>query len=422
IGMTVRVQHYLFFGATCLTIFWLIYQGYSPAYRVHLQTDVVVFSQRALPFLAENRWAADDVNEYQPGALWWFVFMGYMSASAGEFNSYLTTTVLFNAALLALHVWLMWRWSGGTGAFIMILLALAAGPLLLYRFELIVSLLTLLAWRLLMTKRLRLAAGLLGLATAIKIYPVILLPFVLLSEWRQRGAKRAAAALLVFAGAVATPVIAVLATGETLHDLYTALQFHHHKPIGLGGMWGNIVVLLYDFLDTPLQITAGYGVTGLTSTIWPLTNNLLNYTLLFPLLIFLGWVVYSTRRRPSSFIGEPLMFLTILLLFIFLGKVLNPQYLWWPFVFIPLAYQRISSREIAGTITVLAIGSLLVTRLIYPLHYDEFLQVFLERSRDHWLWYAILLRNGMLLAMTVLSLWCLVPEGNRKTVSSVYNR
>ena len=45
----------------------------DPRWLGHLQIDPVVFQTRAVSFLEHSSWAHAGTNEYQPGALWFFV-------------------------------------------------------------------------------------------------------------------------------------------------------------------------------------------------------------------------------------------------------------------------------------------------------------------------------------------------------------
>ena len=114
----------------------------------------------------------------------------------------------------------------------MAVLLLAAGPILLYRFALLVSLQLLLAWLAWRTERSLLAGVLMAVAILTKLYPLMLVPLFFLSP--RRGAPRRPWRFL-----------AGLCRGDGRNFLYLQLPrppvwpflqgfmgFHEHKPGG----------------------------------------------------------------------------------------------------------------------------------------------------------------------------------------------
>lgn len=378
----------------------LVVQAYHPLWRPHLQVDVVTFQLRAVYFLDHASWAGLGHNEYQPGALWFFVLLGPLSAAAHNFDAFLTATILVNAALLVGHFYLFARYGPRHAPLVLLVLALASGPILLHRFELIVSLIVLVAWfrfRFLDTSG---GAFLLGIATAIKVYPVVLLPVILVAAARRRFGS-AIEAGLAFAGGLAIPVGLYLATGGTIAALREALSFHQSKPVGLEGVVGVSVMLVQWLLGLPLRITPGFGVHGFTSDVPLLTNSVLDLVWLVPTgLVFLAIVWLSSRRG----LANPVYALVLLMVFVIFSKVLNPQYLWWFLVFLPWVAASWWSPARWVLVVAIAAASLLLTQLIYPINYSEYLAWFNQPGQSPWLFIASVVRNVLLLLLLGLTL------------------
>ena len=152
--------------------------------------DLIVHHARAVFFLEHGSWQGMGYNEYPPGALWYFVFVAALTPPVSSTHQFIVAALLLNVGLAGVSVFLYARIAGVRAALIGVLLQAAMGPVLLFRFEFAVGLLVLIAWHMLRQHRLVAAAGLLGLATALKIYPVVILPVFLLQamyrrQWRE---------------------------------------------------------------------------------------------------------------------------------------------------------------------------------------------------------------------------------------------
>ena len=86
---------------------------------------------------------------------------------------------------------------------------------MLTRFDLWPAALVAGALALLLAGRDRLALGVLGVAVAAKVYPLVLLPLFAAWVWRRRGRREALIALGVAAGLVAVLVVPFLALART---------------------------------------------------------------------------------------------------------------------------------------------------------------------------------------------------------------
>jgi hypothetical protein len=385
----------------------LICEAYHPLWRPHLQADVVVFQKRALSFMANSSWGALGRNEYQPGALWFFVLLGFLTARAATFDAFLTTTVLVNSFLIAAHVFVLSALRVTRAVASFLLLTLATGPILLYRFELVTSLLVLGAWCALQRGLFVWAAGMLGFAIAIKVYPLVLVPICVAAAVQSGGWRLAGVAIVVGVAAVATPVVAVQMWDGTFTGLIDSLKFHQLKPVGLDGLWAGVIVALQTIGGMPVRMTSGYGTHGLTSDLPLLTNRVLDAIWLLPY-VFVLWLMW--RSRHHHLFRTPLLPFTVLLVLVVFAKVTNPQYLWWFASLAALIGPLDVGRRLWWVMIALLCVSAGLTQLVYPVHYTEFLNWF--RTGDgSAAWFAIaVFRNCLLLAVTTIAIVVLATQ------------
>lgn len=378
----------------------LICQAYHPLWRPHLQVDVVTYQYRALSFLGEYSWGALRTNEYQPGALWFFALLGWLAANPRTFDAFLTATVLVNSLLIAGHVGLLAAFKHSRAVPLFLALALMTGPILLYRFELLVSLLVLGSWWALQRGWLTLAAASLGFAVAVKVYPLVLVPIYVAVAVQHEGWRRARGAVIVGLVAVLAPVVLFLALGGNLSGVLHSLEFHQRKPVGLEAVWADVVIAVQSGVGIPVRITPGFGVQGLTSDLPLLTNRTLNSIWLVPYGLVL-WLIWRTRQHHQF--RSPLLPFSALLVFVVFAKVLNPQYLWWFLSFVPLVVLTPGGRLWWAVAAGLGLSAVL-SQLVYPLHYTEFVNWFRSGSGSS-LWFAVIVtRNSLLVATTVVAI------------------
>ncbi|MEX1997423.1 MAG: glycosyltransferase family 87 protein [Candidatus Andersenbacteria bacterium] len=374
----------------------LVTQAYHPSWRSHLQVDVVVFQMRALHFLQQGTWANVGYNEYQPGALWFFAWLAWLTPTPFNFDAYLTVVVLVNLGLILAHGYFFSRYGHRYALLFFAILVGAMGPILFYRFELIVSLLVLIAWRFFQKKNFPLAATLLGLACAIKVYPVILLPLFMAEAVARRQMRNIIWTVEFFALGLVLPVVLFIALGGSLSETLTSVNVHQLKPVGLEGLWGTLITLGQQIAGIPLRITPSYGVHGFTPDLPGLTTGFLNNFWLLPYGVTLAYIYWRGRQRGYSDAGLAFM---LILVFVFFSKVLNPQYLWWYISFLPLVPLAWYDRGRWSLIILTACLSLVITQVIYPVRYSEFLDWFNGRGSNPATFYLSILRNVLILIL-----------------------
>ena len=186
----------------------------------------------------------DFFMEYPPGAL--AVFLPPAAATSSHYNAaFKALMALCGVAALVLvaftlvglgatvrHVW--------TATLLVALSPIALGPISLNTYDTWPALLTLAALAALLARRDLLAGGLLGLAFAAKVYPVVLLPLALVWAWRLRGRRRAIGVLASFVAVAATVTLPFLILAP--HGLVESFRSQAARGLQIESLGAQLLV------------------------------------------------------------------------------------------------------------------------------------------------------------------------------------
>ena len=399
-----------------LAVMWVLWtQVHDPRWQSHIVVDPVVYWQRATSFFThDGSWSGLETNEYQPGALWFFAGIGRMTGAPGEFDPFLKGLFIANLLLLAAHVVLARFCGPALSPWLMLFFALLTGPLLLCRFELLVSLLVLGAWALWVRGSISPAACLLGVAMATKIYPVLLAPFLAASAWERSGWRTAVRVLSLWLAGGFLVVGTLGMWGSEWRDVREALQFHFDKPFGIEGLLGSGIPLVQWWLGIPLRMAPRNGIYGFESDLGATVTFLLQWSWVMAaaVIFFLLW-----RRRRTDLWSEPGVLFVLFGWYVVLGKLMAPQYTWWAVPFLALTEpQWLGSRRRVVVILLVA-ASLVLGQVVYPLNYSEFLAGFNgEYFRNRMFWLNLVKNLLWLAAVAVATTALWRPKGAKALV------
>jgi hypothetical protein len=283
--------------------------------------------------------------EYPPGAL-----AAIVPPALGSPREH-TYAVRFEwgmLALLAVTISLLAR--RPRAAFAVALAPLLLGPLVLKRFDALPALLTVVALLLALRRRHAWAGAALGLGTAVKLYPVLLLPLVVIGAGRKAGA-RAVAAFAVACGAVFVPFL-VLAP----HGVISSIRDQVGRHLQIETPLASLALLAHSFGVLNVGVVSEAHTYGLGGT----SGLLLAVLTTIALLVSLGLIWFNAPRLVRSHQGLVLAWAATLCAVVVFGRVLSPQYLVWLLPVVPLVSWRA---------TWLLVASLVLTNIWYPVHY-----------------------------------------------------
>jgi hypothetical protein len=366
----------IFSTAALVLLLWT--RASDPRWFGHLQIDPVVFQTRAVSFLEHSSWAQAGTNEYQPGALWFFVATACGLDDPRQFDDFRFALLTANAILLCLHILLAAVFGEKHTPWVMMILAAATGPILLYRFELLVSLLVLTGWLFWRRGHLNSCGFFMGLAMATKIYPILLAPLLLFGAWMSGKIRKGISSMFAWALGLFGMTFSLLIFGAQSQELMSAIKFHINKPLGIDGSLGSLVPILQNILDIPLRMAPRNGIHGFDSDLGGLATTAITW-IWFPIALgVIGLILRNQRGSGYPNAGD---------LFVGLGKLMAPQYTWWALSMLPFAPADWLSRKKWITMLALLISSLLIGQIVYPLNYSEFIKSFSSNPLENQLFW-----------------------------------
>jgi len=390
--------------STILVLFVLYRQAFNPLWRGHLEIDVWVWYQRMEYFFKNHSFFGLENNEFLPAALIYF-FLARLLAGWNNLNysSYLSATLIINLFVILVAAILVKKNSSSFQTWIFLLLVLFFGPILLFRFDTLVALLVGLSIYLFQRQKLAQAGFCLGWATAMKIYPIILLPYFLLVLTRQFHRRRIFIFLAYFLLALLTPVIIFFLLGGNLRQILTALEFHALKYVSIESLPGSLFTATsIIFKHRPPALLGGYGIWGITTPfIKSIGLSFFNYLWLYPVGIF--YLYLFKNKNLLKQLNVSVLFLLVLLFLVF-SKNLHSQYIWWFLSLFPFIKFRSANKLKYLFMIILLIFISIFNQLVYPLFYTQFIEDFYQHNFHYEVFYALLLRNLLIVALLIVSL------------------
>jgi hypothetical protein len=207
---------------------------------------------------------------------------------------------------------------------------LMLGSVILTRYDLWPAALLAGALAALVAGRDRLGLGVLGFATAAKVYPAVVLPVALVSIVRRRGLREAGVALGVFAAVVAVVLLpfAVFSPGGLAHSVTEQLG----RPLQIESFGASLLLAAHQLGAYDPTVVSTHGSQNLAGTLPDAFATV--QTALQALALVTVWILVARTRpdRDRLLAGSA----AAVAAFVALGKVLSPQFLIWLLPLVPL--------------------------------------------------------------------------------------
>jgi uncharacterized membrane protein len=274
------------------------------------------------------------------------------------------------------------------------LFPLALGTVVLTRFDLWPALLTAAALAALLSGRDRLGAGVLGAATAAKLYPAVLLPLAVAWVWRRRGRRDGLIALGVFVAVVAAAYLPFVVLSP--HGVAVSLDRQLSRPLQIETLGAGILLAAHQLFGLGIEWVSSAGSQNLAGTL-PDVVAIVQWVLQGAALLTV-WIRFA--RGPAEPKRLARYAAAAVVAFVALGKVLSPQFLIW---LVPLV------ALVGGAELVLLAAALAATQLWFPFRYWDLVKQFDPLSS--WL---VLVRDVLLVALLVVLVRR--PRGRVRTV------
>ena len=272
----------------------------------------------------------DFFMEYPPGAL--AVFVPPAAATSAHYNAAFKALMALCgvAALVCVSVVLV-RLDASIGrlwaAVLLVALSPAAlGPISLNTYDAWPALLTVAALAAILLHRDVLALGLLGLAFAAKVYPVVLLPLALVWTWRTRGRRTALAGLAAFATVALFVVSPFLILAP--HGLLESFRSQAARGLQIESLGAQVLVFADQigvYSVTVAHHTRGAVTYDLQGTL-PGAFGAVSSALQVVAVLVVAWL-YARRRDHGTRLVTA--FAAAVAGFLAFSRFFSPQYLVW---------------------------------------------------------------------------------------------
>ena len=211
---------------------------------------------------------------------------------------------------------------------------LALGSVILSRFDLWPAAITAAALAAIVSGRLRLGHGLLGLGVAAKVYPAVLVPLALAHVWRRRGRREALICLGVLLAAVAVVFVPFLALAPG--GVWSSVVRQTTRPLQIESLGAAVLIALHHAVGLAATMRSGHGSQNLDGT-GPDAVGILQTVLQVSALVAI-WALYARGRGGREELLRACAAAAVA--FVALGKVFSPQFLIWLVPLVPLVRGR----------------------------------------------------------------------------------
>jgi len=387
-----------------LLVFAVLYcQAINPSWKAHLEIDVWVWYERFSYFCKHLSFSGLEGNELLPTTLFFILLPAVFSNfSKMSYASYLKAALIINLLVLFLHIALCRKKANFLQTMLFLVIVLFVGPIIFFRFDGVITFLVLLAIWFWQKKNLVLSGFSLGWAAAMKVYPVIFLPYFLCIFCFKKNYYRIFYFLTSFLIAIIIPVFIFFAIGGSFEQIFSALKFHALKYVSIESILGNFLTgtsLL--FAKKPLPLLGGYGVWGVKSKFIDMMGlEFFNYFWVLPVGLFYLFLILKKKFFKKLSVG---VLFWMMLLFLVFSKNLHPQYIFWFIAFFPFLKVKQKGKTDYLMMFFLIIIIAFLTQNVYPRLYTNFIEQFYRRGKQLEIFFLQFLRNLSIVFLLIFS-------------------
>ncbi len=279
----------------------------------------------------------DFFMEYPPGAL--AVFIPPAAATSAHYNAAFkalmalcgcAALVLVAVVLLRLRASRIRMW---VAVLLVALSPIALGPISLNTYDGWPAFLTILSVSLVLFGRLRTAGAVLGLAFAAKVYPVVLLPLLLIWSGRTAGKRRAAECAIAFVAVALVVIVPLLVLAP--HGLLESFRSQAARGLQVESLGAQVLVAAHHlgwYTVTVAHHTRGavsYDVRGSLAR----TLGAVSSALQVAAVVATSWLYARGRDAGTRFV---IACANAVAGFLAFSRFFSPQYLVWVVPLVPL--------------------------------------------------------------------------------------
>ncbi|HEY5661023.1 MAG TPA: glycosyltransferase 87 family protein [Gaiellaceae bacterium] len=342
--------------------------------------------------------------EYPPGALPMFALPGLVSHGGQDqdvkpgFRRTFETLMWMCGAIALIAMALTLRVTGGAlwePLLFAALAPLALGTVILSRFDLWPAALAASALAAVVSARFRLGHVLLGLATAAKFYPGVLIPLSVAYTWKRRGRDEALRCIALTAGVFALVLLPFVVLAP--HGVWLSLKVQLERPLQVESLGAAFLLVAHNVFGFALAGETSHGsqnVAGGAAHTLAVVSGIVQTAVLL-------WIWWAFARGPATSAALVRASAAAVCAFVAFGKVLSPQFLIWLIPVVPLVRGR---RGLWASLLLLA--ALVLTQIWFPFRYFR-----LALDFETGLSWVLLARDLVLVALVLL----LVPHRWRRT-------
>jgi len=372
-------------------------------YLGHLAYDARFnYEPKAVSFLAHGDFAHLSNNERLPGELLFIAVLSPVLNWQSFPNLFLHALMGANVVLTLLIAFLVHKWNGRQAVTLLSLVLLCFGPIFLFRLDLLACLLLMLSLYLWHSGRSYYSIFVLVLASLTKLFPVLILPYLLLLKLFRKNYLSALLHLLWFLCTASLLSILFMQYFDVSFQFFLDFwQFHTAKPVHVESLWGSLITFYNStYLGVSPEGLSGGGIFGIQEKFTILPMGFYSYFWVFPLLCI--YILVGIRSRKNSVL-EIVPVVLIFLSFLIFLKSLCPQYmLWFAILFPVLSVQhKFKMRSLWSTALIVLFAIGMITQYVYPVNYTELLEFYQSKGSPD-IFYALLLRNLFLLVLWIV--------------------